>query len=107
MSPMFEAIRKDNGQKISGTLFKIKGRSFVLPDTLGSIGASYECKTEAVNVTEVKLQGRSIKMPKFVEYKKVILKINYICRAYRFSDAMKGKLKKRLKTVSLKMQLWL
>lgn len=46
MSSMFEAIRKDNGEPIAGTLVELKGRSFILPDTLGSIGASYECKTK-------------------------------------------------------------
>lgn len=46
MSPMYEAIRKDNGQKIAGTLVELNGRSFILPDVLGSIGASYDCTTE-------------------------------------------------------------
>ena len=46
MSSMYEAIRKDNGEPIAGTFVELKGRSFILPDTLGTIGASYECKTE-------------------------------------------------------------
>lgn len=42
MSSMFEAIRKDNGEPIAGTLVELKGRSFILPEGMGTIGLTCE-----------------------------------------------------------------